>query len=67
MPVRKFYANTFGDLINSAMFELKKQQNRPDVDNTKLFTKEGSIQFVAQHLLDHLPEGERRAVDSDSD
>jgi hypothetical protein len=25
MPVRMFYRNTFGDIINTAMFELKKK------------------------------------------
>jgi hypothetical protein len=66
MPVRMFYRNTFNNLINSAIFELKKQQGKPQ-ENEDLFTKEGSIKFVATYLMDHLPDGERRALDSASE
>lgn len=66
MPVRMFYRNTFNNLINTAIFELKKQQGKFP-DNADLFSKEGSIKFVATYLMDHLPDGERRALDSASD
>lgn len=66
MPVRMFYRNTFNNLINSAIFELKKKQGNQQ-DNVDIFTKEGSIKFVASYLMDNLPDGERRALDSVSD
>lgn len=67
MPVRMFYRNTFQDIINTAMFELKKKQRKYPND-TELFTKEGSVKFVAFYILEFLPDGERKAVmDSDSD
>jgi glutamyl-tRNA reductase len=66
MPVRMFYRNTFNNLINTAIFELKKKQGK-DQNNADLFTKEGSIKFVATYLMDNLPDGERRALDSVSD
>ena len=57
MPVRKFYNNTFGTLLNRAIFALtKKQSQQPD--NTELFTCEGMIKFVAFQLLDSPPDGE---------
>merc|ERR1711907_853653 len=43
MPVRMFYRNTFNNLINGAIFALKKAQNNQplkDPDNTEIFTKE---------------------------
>ena len=57
MPVRKFYNNTFGTLVNRAMFTLmKKQTQSPDV--MEYFTTEGMIKFVAFQLLDSPPDGE---------
>lgn len=57
MPVRKFYKNTFGDLLNRAIFELTKKQGQTPDDN-ELFTTEGMIKFVAFQLLDAPPDGE---------
>jgi len=57
MPVRMFYRNTFADLVNDAIFALKKKQSK-ETENRQLFTCEGSIKFVAQYLLENLPEGE---------
>lgn len=57
MPVRKFYNNTFGTLLNRAIFALtKKQAQNPD--NAEFFTTEGMIKFVAFQLLDQPPDGE---------
>jgi len=58
-----FYRNTFNNLLNSAIFQLKKVQGK-EPDNTDIFTKEGSIKFVATYLMENLPDGERRALDS---
>ena len=57
MPVRKFYKNTFGDLLNGAIFALTKKQGQTP-DNHELFTTEGMIKFVAFQLLDSPPDGE---------
>ena len=46
MPVRKFYKNTFGDLLNRAIFALTKKQGQTPED-MELFTTEGMIKFVA--------------------
>lgn len=54
MPVRKFFNNTFGTLLNDAIFALKKKQSK-EKDNEAIFTKQGSIKFVAMYLLDNLP------------
>ena len=57
MPVHKFYKNTFGDLLNRAIFLLTKKQGQTP-DDRELFTTEGMIKFVAFQLLDSPPDGE---------
>ena len=57
MPVRKFYNNTFGTLLNRAIFALYKKQSQTP-KNPELFTCEGMIKFVAFQLLDQPPDGE---------
>jgi hypothetical protein len=54
MPVRKFFNNTFGTILNDAIFALKKKQSK-EPENADLFTQKGSIKFVALYLLDNLP------------
>ena len=56
MPVRKFFSNTFGSLLNDAIFALMKKQQKSKSNN--IFTMQGSIRFVAHYLQDHLPENE---------
>lgn len=58
MPVRKFYNNTFGTLLNDAIFALKKKQSK-EPENEELFTKKGSVKFVALYLMENLPEHEK--------
>jgi hypothetical protein len=55
MPVRKFFNNTFGTILNDALFALKKKQSK-EPDNLDIFSKKGSIKFVAMYLLENLPE-----------
>lgn len=57
MPVRKFYNNTFGTLLNRAIFELMKSQTQ-NPDKMEYFTTEGMIRIVAMTLLNDPPEGE---------
>ena len=57
MPVRRFYDNTFKQRLNSAFFQLKKEQAKnPDV--SEYFTAEGMVKCVAFYLFEDLPEGE---------
>lgn len=58
MPVRKFFNNTFGTILNDAIFALKKRQSK-EPEKEELFTQKGSIKFVALYLLDNLPQNER--------
>lgn len=60
MPVRKFFKNTFGDLLNDAIFEMKKKQRKTlPADSQEIFTVEGMIKFVSEYLKENLPEQER--------
>ena len=45
MPVRKFFNNTFGTLLNDAIFALMKKQEKSK--SNAIFTMQGSIKFVA--------------------
>lgn len=70
IAVQKYFKNTFGDLLNDAMYELtRKQEKFPD--NDEFFTVEGSCSFVGEFLLEHLPEHEvenlKEAKDSKTD
>jgi hypothetical protein len=58
MPVRKFFNNTFGTILNDAIFALKKKQSK-EKDNLPIFTTKGSVKFVAMYLLENLPQHER--------
>ena len=58
MPVRKFFNNTFSNILNDAIFALKKKQSK-EPDNLDIFTKKGSIRFVALYLLENLPQHEK--------
>lgn len=66
MPVRKFFDNTFGNLLNDALFKLQKQQSR-EPDNEEIFTKEGMIKIVGMYVIENLPEGETRAMEEASE
>ena len=63
MPVRKFFDNTFENLLNDALFALQKDQLRhPEKD--EIFLKGGMVKAVAQYIFDHPPDAER-AVQED--
>lgn len=66
MPVRKFFMNTFGTLLNDAIFALTKKQQK-NKSQASLLTMQGSIKFVAQYLQDHLPENETNEGDSEEE
>lgn len=66
MPVRKFFNNTFGIMLNDALYELQKRKEK-DFDKPELWTHEGMIKLVAFHMLDRLPEEEAVVKDDNSD
>ncbi len=57
MPVRQHLANSFGPLLKDALFELKKRQSRKRKEEYETIT--GGICFVADYLLERLPENEK--------
>ena len=65
MPVRKFFNNTFNTLLNDAIFELKKNQEKSK--NKELMTMQGQVRFVAHFLQDHLPDNEANADSEEED
>lgn len=65
MPVRKFFDNTFGNLLNDALFKLQKRQAR-EPENEELFTTQGMIKTVAFHIADNLPDAEVEVKDDAS-
>jgi hypothetical protein len=56
MPVRKFFMNTFNNLMNDAIFALMKKQRK--TQKNEILSMEGSIRFVSQYLMENLPENE---------
>lgn len=59
MPVRKFFNNSFGQILNDAIFALKKKQLKSTGEEAaKLQYHEAQIQFVAAYILKKLPDGE---------
>lgn len=54
MPVRKFFNNTFGHLLNDAAFLLKKKQEKAKgKEAAQLYTTQGMVKFVANYLIDN--------------
>lgn len=59
MPVRKFYNNTFGQLVNDALFALNKKISKAKGDEAnELQYCEGKVKFMAMYLMNKLPDGE---------
>lgn len=69
MPVRKFFNNTFGHLLNDAAFLLKKKQEKAKgKEAAQLYTTQGMIKFVSNYLIDNNDEDaddESEAADSE--
>jgi len=57
MPVRKFFNNTFGTLLNDAIFNLRKKQEKSK--SKEFLTMQGQVRYVAFFLQSHLPETEK--------
>ena len=61
MPVKKYFMNTFGEILNEAMYELQwKQYKYPEQED--LFTVEGGIKLIADFILQDLEEGKSDQV-----
>ena len=59
MPVRKFFNNTFGQLLNDALFSLKKRISKAQGEEAlELQRHEAQVKFVAFYILKKLPDGE---------
>lgn len=58
MPVRKFFNNVFGTILNDGIFALLKKQSK-EKNNTKIFTVKGSIKFLAKYIQENMPEHEK--------
>lgn len=68
MPVRNFYNNTFGQILNDAIFSLKKRQSKASGEEAnELQYHQGQIKFVANYILDRLPAGEMTVIDDNED
>jgi len=66
MPVRKFFNNTFGTILNDAIFALLKKQSK-EPQNQEIFTVQGQVKFVALYLQENMPDTERDRGYSDED
>lgn len=56
MPVRKFFNNTFGQLLNDAIFALQKTKSKAQGEAAlELQTHQGQVKFVANYLKEMLP------------
>ena len=59
MPVRNFFKNTFGHLLNDATFLLKKRQEKAKgKEAAQLYSTQGMVKFVANYLIDNNDEEE---------
>lgn len=59
MPVRKFFNNTFGQLLNDAIFALQKTKSKATGEQAvELQRHQGQIKFVANYLKEKMPKGE---------
>ena len=68
MPVRNFYDNTFGQILNDAIFALKRRQTKSTgEEHIELQHHQGQIKFVADFILNKLPAGEMTVIEDEED
>jgi len=66
IAIQKYFKNTFGDLLNDAMYELsRKQENSHEKD--EYFSVEESCSFVGEFLLENLPQSETDSLRESKD
>jgi len=54
LPVRAHIKNTFGSLLNDALFDLQRTRWIKS-DKADLQTVEGSVKYLSEYLLKNLP------------
>lgn len=68
MPVRKYYNNIFKEVLNDAIFQLKKAQLKASGQQAhELQYHQGQIKFVADFIWQNLPAGEMTIIDDAQD
>jgi len=68
MPVRNFYDNTFGQILNDAIFALKRRQTKSTgEEHIELQHHQGQIKFVADFILNKLPAGEMTVIEDEEE
>lgn len=61
MPVRAHIKNTFGSLLNDALYDLQRTRGKhPEL--VELQTVPGSAKYIAEYLLRNLPECEAKII-----
>lgn len=68
MPVRKYYNNIFKEVLNDAIFQLKKAQDKATGEQAEqLQYHTGQIKFVADFIWQNLPAGEMTIIDENNE
>ena len=65
--VKKYFKNTFGDLLNDAMYELTRKQIKYSDKKDEYFSVEGCCKFVGEFLLENLPEHEKESLQNEKE
>jgi hypothetical protein len=58
LPVRAHIKNTFGSLLNDALYDLQRTRTRKP-NRADLQTVPGSIKYIGEYLLSNLPAKEK--------
>ncbi len=58
LPVRANLKNTFGSLLNDALYDLQRTRGRRP-DRVDLQTVAGSAKYVGEYLMQNLPAKEK--------
>ena len=66
VAIKKYFKNTFGDLLNDAMYELMRKQEKFPQEKD-FFTVEGCCTFVGEYLLLNLPIHERESLKAEKE
>lgn len=57
-PVRAYIQNTFGSLLNDALYELQRTRGKcPECQ--ELLTVKGSAKYIGEYLIKNLPANEK--------
>jgi len=57
-PVRAYVQNTFGSLLNDALYQLERTRGKhPELEELK--TVKGSVKYIGEYLIKNLPANEK--------